>query len=269
MQGIVAFGAAGQYEGINGVNYRCRLNYQRFTLNNQIAAWVASDLALNVSGPIVWPQDRNLKMYEDTTNDWAARIDAQDALGVPGSDEYLPLKIYSALDHNQASIAISWFMYCRYGGELSYLLALKGKPKMLIRWTRQHILKFGRIGGALGYYGTFAQTSAYKWRQSGVPIPYADEDGFVDYQIDNTVFSTLNFNEVSSSQRAYLFRMYAGLKYFAKDAIARGAMQASDVPGLDAAIAAFEAQLAATTSGSWSSLAWKDSAIDFTSAGIL
>jgi hypothetical protein len=230
-QAIAAYSLASVYQGAySDGRYRSRFGYQRATANSWTAAWKLRDIALNASGPLLWPKSRSLKMVDDVMTDWEKQIAVVDA-GTDASS--VMLRLIGSLD-NQSGFGISNFMTQGYGPEAAYLWASAGRPKMLERIARQMVLRFGYIGGTRGVYGT-ASGSAFGAREtSGGPITYSTVEGLAAYVNANSTYPADSFDGAAQHtvMRAYwLLRL-------AKDAQTRGWI--SPVKDIDLAISKIE-----------------------------
>jgi len=259
-QSIAAYTIGSNYQRYSSGQYRVRFNYQRATLNFFSAMWKLQDVAKNVAtvnGHIFWSKARADKMVADILADWDTQIAAMDA--TPASDIYSRASaLYKGTDYNGDCGYSGWMIYA-YGPEAAYLFASAGKPSLLRRIAEHDILVYGKIGGALGYWGP-GGSSAFKVCNTGEAIPYADEAGFVNWvkTTDVNGHSTTTFNGAPAH---YLMRAYWSLR-MAKDAVSQGWM--APVAGLDDALAKMEAARAATTSwSSTGSVGWKHAGTTF------
>jgi len=255
-QAIAAYALASEYRGAySDGRYRARFTYQRTTMNVWSALWKLQDVAENASssnGNILWSRARSQKMVSDVLADWKSQLAAMDA----GTSVYeRSSSIFRAVDLNQDS-AYSNFMIQGYGPEAAYLFASSGEPAMLRRVAENMILRFGKIGGARGFYGT-GSGSGFPVVVSGA-LPYTDEASFVAW-VKST--GTLSMTSFDTAPAHYILRSYWSLR-LAQDAVRRGWM--SPVAGLDDAVTKMEAARAATTSWVYKDIvAWKHAGTAF------
>ncbi|MEA3537839.1 MAG: hypothetical protein U9R73_01785 [Pseudomonadota bacterium] len=254
-QAIAAYSLASVYQGAySDGRYRSRFGYQRSTANSWTAAWKLRDIALNASGPLLWPKSRSLKIVDDVMADWEKQIAVVDA-GTDASS--IMLRLIGSID-NQSGLGISNFMTQGYGPEAAYLWASAGRPKMLERLARQMVLRFGYIGGTRGVYGT-ASGSAFGARAtSGGPITYSTVEGLAAYVNGNSTYPADSFDGAAQHtvMRAYwLLRL-------AKDAQARGWI--SPVKDIDLAISRMEtARAKVAPNKDLGVIGWKHAGIPF------
>lgn len=255
-QAIAAYALAAAYQGAySDGRYRTRFGYQRTTMNMWSAMWKLQDVAENASsskGNILWSKARAQKMVAEVLADWKAQLAEMDA---DTSVSSRSSSIFRGIDQNNDS-AYSNFMIQAYGPEAAYLFASAGEPAMLKRIAENMILRFGKIGGTRGYYGTGSG--------SGFPIvvdgalPYTDEASFVAWV---KAAGTQPMTSFDGSPTHYVLRAYWSLR-FAQDAVKRGWM--APIAGLDDAVTRMEAARSATTSWvSTGAVDWKHSGVPF------
>ncbi len=255
-QAIAAYALASVYQGAStDGRYRTRFTYQRTTMNMWSAMWKLQDVAENASssnGNILWSKARAQKMVSDVLGNWKTQLADLDS----GTTVYeRSSSIFRGVDLNQDS-AYSNFMIQGFGPEAAYLFASTGEPAMLKRIAENMILRFGKIGGALGFYGT-GSGSGFPLVVSGA-LPYTDEASFIAW-VKST--GTLPSNSFDGAPAHYVLRAYWSLR-LAQDAVRRGWMPS--VAGLDDAVAKMEAARGATTSWVYRDIIdWKHAATAF------
>lgn len=225
-QAIMAYALAANYQRAPG-RYRPRFEYQRTTLNQFSAMWKLRDVARNAetaSGRLLWPKAQTDKMLADMWKNWRASLARLDRSPDPQDRS---VSIFRGVDSN-GNNAYSNFMIQGYGPEAAYLWASAGEPALLARIAENFVLRFGRIGGARGFYGT--------GKGSGFPIlvkgqmPYRDTESFIAWVNANSPHPADSFEGAPAH---YVLRGYWALR-LAEDAARRGWMKPVD--GLDVAI---------------------------------
>lgn len=254
-QAIAAYALASSYQGAYADGrYRVRFGYQRSTLNMISAMWKLRDVALNASGPLLWPKARAEKMAEGILGDWQSRMTAMRA----ATDKYSVSSVIASYpDRVESGIQASNFMAAGYGPEAAWLWASAGKPELLRVLAENAVIRFGEVGGTRGYYGRGDGTN-FTLATSGEMLPYSDRAGFIAWLRGATDYPDTTFD---SAPVHYVMRNYWLLR-LAKDAVARG--WTGPIPGLDAAIAKMEAARDRTTK--WSSadvIGWKHAGVPF------
>jgi len=255
-QAIAAYALASNYVGAySDGRYRSRFSYQRTTMNMWSAMFKLRDVAENASssnGTILWSKARALKMVDEIIADWKTKIADMDA---GTSIDQKSSSIFRGIDLNTDS-AYSNFMIQAYGPEAAYLFAARGEPAMLKRVAENMVLRFGKIGGTRGYYGT-GSGSGFPVTVDGA-MPYTDEASFVSWV---KTAGTQPMDSFNGSPAHYVVRAYWALR-LAQDAVRRGWME--PISGLDEAITKMDAARAATTSWvSTDAIRWKHSGVPF------
>ena len=247
MQAINAYSMAANYRRFAG-RYLPRFSYQRTTLNQYNALWVLRDVAQNATsnGAMLWSRTRANKMIADMWSGWKTQIAALDR-STSAFDR--STSIFRGIDRNEDN-AYSNFMIQGYGPDSAYLWASAGEPALLRRIAENMVLRFGRIGGARGFYGA-SSGAGFPILEKGA-MPYRDTQTFIAWVNANSPHPTDSFDGAPAH---YVLRAYWAMR-FAADAVRRGWME--PVPGLDEAIRRTERARDATRSWKYAAIiGWK------------
>jgi hypothetical protein len=257
LQAIQAYSLASSYQR-HGDRYRFRFIYQRTTLNQFNAAWIARDVALHASGPLLWSRARVDAQVNGLWADWKANIAAMDARSDAASRS---MAMIGGIDFSDTG-NISNFMMQAYGAEAAYLWASAGEPALLQRMTRNMILRFGKIGGTRGFYGTgggSAFTVTPRLDEGGV-LPWSNEAELVAY-VNAKAATRYPSDSFNGAPAHYALRAYWTLR-MAQNAVRRGWMKPT--PNLDEAVRRTELARDATTQWKYArAIGWKHAARTF------